>query len=94
MYSILLDYVSTLVHVDNARSWSSCGTLQPLPSSSSSSSLLALPSASVHLNPWEHFFAGYVVLGNLSLTYNDVGFYQLVEVMTTPTVVLINFVLF
>ncbi|KAF1957492.1 TPT-domain-containing protein [Byssothecium circinans] len=53
----------------------------------------------VRLNPWDMlpvcaFFAGYVVLGNLSLTYNDVGFYQLAKVMTTPTVVLINFVLF
>jgi solute carrier family 35, member E3 len=28
------------------------------------------------------------------LTYNEIGFYQLSKVMTTPTVVLINFVLF
>ncbi|KAF2012549.1 TPT-domain-containing protein [Aaosphaeria arxii CBS 175.79] len=40
------------------------------------------------------FFAGYVVLGNLSLTYNSIGFYQLAKVMTTPCVVLLNFVLF
>lgn len=53
----------------------------------------------VRLNVWNMlpvcgFFAGYVVLGNLSLTFNTVGFYQLSKVMTTPTVVLINFVLF
>ncbi|KAF1971810.1 TPT-domain-containing protein [Bimuria novae-zelandiae CBS 107.79] len=53
----------------------------------------------VRLNPWEMlpvcaFFVGYVVLGNLSLTYNEIGFYQLSKVMTTPTVVLINFLLF
>ena len=53
----------------------------------------------VRLNPYQMlpvcaFFAGYVVLGNLSLTYNNIGFYQLSKVMTTPTVVLINFVLF
>jgi solute carrier family 35 protein E3 len=53
----------------------------------------------MRLNPWDMlpvcaFFAGYVVLGNLSLTYNSIGFYQLSKVMTTPCVVLINFVLF
>jgi solute carrier family 35 protein E3 len=53
----------------------------------------------VRLNPWDMlpvcaFFAGYVVLGNLSLTYNSIGFYQLSKVMTTPCVVLINFALF
>ncbi|RAR14376.1 helicase SWR1 [Stemphylium lycopersici] len=53
----------------------------------------------VKLNIWQMlpvcgFFAGYVVLGNLSLTFNSIGFYQLSKVMTTPTVVLINFVLF
>ncbi|KAF2738528.1 hypothetical protein EJ04DRAFT_428494 [Polyplosphaeria fusca] len=53
----------------------------------------------VRLNPWDMlpvcaFFAGYVVLGNLSLTFNSIGFYQLSKVMTTPCVVLINFVLF
>lgn len=53
----------------------------------------------IRLNPWDMlpvcaFFAGYVVLGNLSLTYNSIGFYQLSKVMTTPCVVLINFVLF
>ena len=51
----------------------------------------------IRLNPWQMlpvcaFFAGYVVLGNLSLTLNSIGFYQLSKVMTTPTVVLINFV--
>ncbi|KAF2750318.1 TPT-domain-containing protein [Sporormia fimetaria CBS 119925] len=54
---------------------------------------------SVRLNPWNMlpvcaFFAGYVVLGNLSLTHNSIGFYQLSKVMTTPCVVLINFIVF
>ena len=53
----------------------------------------------VRLNPWDMlpvcaFFAGYVVLGNLSLTFNSIGFYQLSKVMTTPCVVFLNFVLF
>ncbi|ORY09916.1 triose-phosphate transporter family-domain-containing protein [Clohesyomyces aquaticus] len=53
----------------------------------------------VRLNPWDMlpvcaFFSGYVVLGNLSLAYNSIGFYQLSKVMTTPTVVFLNFVLF
>jgi len=48
----------------------------------------------LHMLPVCGFFAGYVVLGNLSLTFNSIGFYQLSKVMTTPTVVLINFVLF
>lgn len=53
----------------------------------------------VRLSPWEMlpvcaFFVGYVVLGNLSLTFNSIGFYQLSKVMTTPTVVFINFLLF
>jgi drug/metabolite transporter (DMT)-like permease len=53
----------------------------------------------VKLNVWNMmpvcaFFAGYVVLGNLSLTFNSIGFYQLSKVMTTPTVVFINFILF
>lgn len=53
----------------------------------------------VRLNVWDMlpvcaFFAGYVVLGNLSLTFNSIGFYQLSKVMTTPCVVLINFLLF
>ncbi|KAF2490577.1 TPT-domain-containing protein [Lophium mytilinum] len=53
----------------------------------------------VRLSPWQMapvcaFFAGYVILGNLSLTYNSIGFYQLAKVMTTPCVVLLNFILF
>ncbi|KAH3904144.1 hypothetical protein HBI56_116330 [Parastagonospora nodorum] len=48
----------------------------------------------LHMLPVCGFFAGYVVLGNLSLTFNSIGFYQLSKVMTTPTVVLINFVMF
>jgi solute carrier family 35 protein E3 len=53
----------------------------------------------VRLSPWQMapvcaFFAAYVILGNLSLTFNSIGFYQLAKVMTTPCVVLLNFVLF
>lgn len=35
-------------------------------------------------------FCGFVVLTNLSLVYNSVGFYQLAKVMTTPTIVVIQ----
>ena len=44
--------------------------------------------------PISAFFAGFLLLGNLSLAFNTVGFYQLAKVMTTPTVVLLNFILF
>jgi solute carrier family 35, member E3 len=44
--------------------------------------------------PISAFFAGFLLLGNFSLAFNSVGFYQLAKVMTTPTVVLLNFVLF
>ncbi|KIW15016.1 hypothetical protein PV08_07803 [Exophiala spinifera] len=40
------------------------------------------------------FFAGFLLLGNLSLALNDVDFYQLAKIMTAPTVVALNFVLF
>eukprot|EP00055_Hartaetosiga_balthica_P012255 m.58868 g.58868 ORF g.58868 m.58868 type:complete len:319 (-) comp7885_c1_seq1:686-1642(-) len=35
-------------------------------------------------------FCGFVVLTNLSLAHNTVGFYQLAKVMTTPTIVFIQ----
>lgn len=35
-------------------------------------------------------FCGFVVLTNLSLTYNTVGFYQLTKVMTTPVLMLLQ----
>lgn len=35
-------------------------------------------------------FCGFVVLTNLSLVHNSVGFYQLAKVMTTPAIVLIQ----
>jgi len=44
--------------------------------------------------PIASFFVGFLLLGNLSLTFNSLGFYQLSKVMTTPTVVLLNFILF
>jgi len=46
--------------------------------------------------PWEHIlplclsFCGFVVLTNLSLQYNSVGFYQIAKIGTTPTVVAIE----
>jgi solute carrier family 35, member E3 len=39
-------------------------------------------------------FVGFLVLGNLSLALNPVSFYQLAKILTTPTVVAINFLLF
>lgn len=36
-------------------------------------------------------FCGFVVLTNLSLQYNSVGFYQMAKVLTTPGVALIQF---
>jgi solute carrier family 35 protein E3 len=39
-------------------------------------------------------FASFLILGNLSLTYNSVSFFQLAKILTVPTVVLLNFVLF
>jgi len=39
-------------------------------------------------------FASFLVLGNFSLTYNSVSFFQLAKILTVPTVVLLNFVLF
>ncbi|KAI9684413.1 MAG: hypothetical protein M1829_002223 [Trizodia sp. TS-e1964] len=40
------------------------------------------------------FFAGFLILNNLSLAYNSVGFYQLAKIMTTPCVVFLNYLLF
>lgn len=44
--------------------------------------------------PLSGLFAGFLILNNLSLANNSVGFYQLSKILTTPSVVLINFVLF
>lgn len=38
--------------------------------------------------------AGFVVLTNLSLQHNSIGFYQVMKVMTTPTIVLIEATLY
>jgi solute carrier family 35 protein E3 len=38
--------------------------------------------------------AGFVVLTNLSLQYNSIGFYQVMKVMTTPTIVVIEAVFY
>ena len=46
-----------------------------------------------HMVPISAFFGGFLLLGNLSLSLNTVGFYQLAKIMTTPTVVLLNFIL-
>lgn len=37
------------------------------------------------------FFAGFLVLGNLSLANNSIGFYQLAKIMTTPCVALLQY---
>ncbi|KAE8449522.1 hypothetical protein EG329_008131 [Mollisiaceae sp. DMI_Dod_QoI] len=37
------------------------------------------------------FFAGFLVLGNLSLAYNSIGFYQLAKIMTTPCVAVLQY---
>lgn len=39
-------------------------------------------------------FAGFLLLQNLSLTFNPVSFYQLAKILTVPTVVLLSFLLF
>jgi solute carrier family 35 protein E3 len=44
--------------------------------------------------PISVLFVGFLILGNLSLALNPVSFYQLAKIMTTPTVVAINFLLF
>lgn len=38
------------------------------------------------------FFAGFLILGNLSLAYNSIGFYQLAKIMTTPCVALLQYI--
>jgi solute carrier family 35 protein E3 len=38
-------------------------------------------------------FVGYVVLWNVSLQLNSVGFYQLMKIMTLPAVVLLELVM-
>ncbi|EKD12655.1 uncharacterized protein L3040_005240 [Drepanopeziza brunnea f. sp. 'multigermtubi'] len=37
------------------------------------------------------FFAGFLILGNLSLAYNSIGFYQLAKIMTTPCVAILQY---
>ena len=39
-------------------------------------------------------FAGFVILTNLSLAYNSVAFYQMAKVLTTPTIVIINLLIY
>lgn len=45
------------------------------------------------MTPLCSLFAGFLVLGNLSLAYNSVGFYQLAKIMTTPCVALLQYLL-
>ena len=40
------------------------------------------------------FFTGFLVLNNLSLTFNPLGFYQMAKHLTIPAIVLLNFSLF
>ncbi|KXT01903.1 hypothetical protein AC579_1615 [Pseudocercospora musae] len=44
--------------------------------------------------PLSAFFAAFLILSNLSLANNPIGFYQLSKILTTPCVVLVNFLLF
>lgn len=56
--------------------------------------LKAFPAKSVPIMtivPLSLSFCGFVVLTNLSLQYNSVGFYQMAKVMTTPCVALIQY---
>jgi len=39
-------------------------------------------------------FCGFVVFNNLSLQWNSVGFYQLMKVLTSPVIVVIQYVMF
>lgn len=39
-------------------------------------------------------FCAFVVLTNLSLVHNSVGMYQMTKVLTTPTIVIINFLVY
>ena len=39
-------------------------------------------------------FCGFVVFNNLSLQYNSVGFYQLMKVMTTPVIVVLQYFIY
>lgn len=39
-------------------------------------------------------FVGFVVFNNLSLQYNTIGFYQLMKVLTTPAIVLIQYLVY
>jgi len=47
----------------------------------------------IQMIPLCSLFAGFLVLGNLSLAYNSVGFYQLAKIMTTPCVALLQYLL-
>jgi solute carrier family 35 protein E3 len=40
------------------------------------------------------FFIGFVVFNNLSLNHNSVGFYQLMKVLTTPVIAMIQYLFF
>lgn len=54
-----------------------------------------LPGAPVpQVLPITLSFCAFVICNNISLRYNDVSFYQLVKVLTTPTVVVLQLLLF
>jgi solute carrier family 35 protein E3 len=46
----------------------------------------------LHVMPISLAFCGFVVFNNLSLQHNPVGTYQLLKVLTTPTIVLIQYI--
>lgn len=39
-------------------------------------------------------YVGYIILNNLSLNFNTVGFYQILKIAIAPTVMLLDFILF
>lgn len=39
-------------------------------------------------------FVGFVVFNNLSLQYNSIGFYQLMKVLTTPVILIVQYLLY
>ena len=52
----------------------------------------------VYLNVWAILplsgaFTGWIILNNLSLALNPLGFYQIAKILTTPTVVVLNYFL-
>ncbi|KAG2423567.1 hypothetical protein HXX76_015207 [Chlamydomonas incerta] len=54
----------------------------------------AKPLAAAAVAPLALGYVGYIILNNLSLQLNTVGFYQILKIAIAPTVMLLDFVLF